>query len=169
MLIRPIAESDLRPYIALRLEALRDHPDAFASSYEDQRNDPDDIWLKRIRSSLDGENYRLFLADTGHQLAAMLGLSREPGPKIRHAANLISVYVRPPYRNQHLLDQFLPHILDWCRQHDITLLRLSVTSTNTPAIRCYQRLGFQTTGTLPQYIRTPDGALHDEYLMFRPV
>ena len=51
--IRPIHESDLRQYISLRLEALRDHPAAFASSYEDQRNDPDDIATGDLHPTFD--------------------------------------------------------------------------------------------------------------------
>jgi ribosomal protein S18 acetylase RimI-like enzyme len=168
--IRPFELSDLPRYIPLRLEALRDNPAAFASSYEDQRHDSEDTWRTRTQRFLDGTHARLFLAETPtHELVAMLGIDREPGSKVRHAAYIISVFVRPPYRRQHLVDRLLQPALDWAREHDVSLLRLSVTTTNIPAIHCYTRLGFQITGTLEKYIRTPDNALHDEYLMSRPV
>lgn len=170
ILIRPFRASDLRAYIPLRLEALRDHPAAFGSSYEDCRDLTDDAWLARLRNFNDGTHARLFTADPGTgELAALLGVYREPGSKVRHAATLVSVYVRPAYRGRRLVDRLLDPAIAWCREREVTILRLSVTTTNAPAIRCYTRLGFQTTGTLPQYIRTPDGAYHDEYLMSRPV
>lgn len=167
--IRPIQASDLRAYVPIRLEALRDHPTSFGSSYEDCRDLTDDAWLGRLASALDGAHARLFTADAGHELAGLLGVFRDPGTKVRHAATLYSVYVRPAYRGRHLVDRLLEPALAWSRDRGVTILRLTVTTTNAPAIRCYTRLGFQTTGTLPQYIRTPDGAYHDEYMMSRPV
>lgn len=42
-----------------------------------------------------------------------------------------------------------------------------VFSQNTGAVRLYERLGFQISGTLPNAIRNPDGSYQDGYVMYR--
>ena len=61
--VRPIEERDLPRYVPLRLEALKNHPAAFGSSYEDQCNDTPEAWLARLTNALAGEHTRLFVAE----------------------------------------------------------------------------------------------------------
>lgn len=42
-----------------------------------------------------------------------------------------------------------------------------VFSKNTPAIKLYEKLGFNIIGTLPQAVRNPDGSYQDSYVMHR--
>jgi len=42
-----------------------------------------------------------------------------------------------------------------------------VISTNTPAIRLWQELGFEIVGTLPGAFRHPEKEYVDVYVMFR--
>jgi ribosomal protein S18 acetylase RimI-like enzyme len=44
-----------------------------------------------------------------------------------------------------------------------------VVSTNAPAIRLWQRMGFEIVGTLPGAFRHPERGFVDVYVMFRPL
>ena len=44
LIIRPTRESDFEPYREMRLEALKNHSEAFASDYEHASTLPDDHW-----------------------------------------------------------------------------------------------------------------------------
>ena len=168
--IRPIRPTDLQAYKALRLEALKSHPEAFGSDYSEQVNEPDSFWEARIRSSLDGRASRIVVAadDSTNHLAGMAGAFRDEGIKTRHSATLVAVYVAPRYRGHRLADAIVHEILAWCAAADVRILRLAVATTNVPAIRCYHRCGFQICGLQPEVIRVGD-TYHDELLMWRRV
>ena len=51
-------------------------------------------------------------------------------------------------------------------RHGISVVKLGVVMTNSPAIRCYSRCGFKVVGLEPQVIWY-DGVLSDELLMAR--
>jgi hypothetical protein len=40
LVIRPLSESDAKPFWGLRLRALKDNPDAFGASYEEEKETP---------------------------------------------------------------------------------------------------------------------------------
>jgi RimJ/RimL family protein N-acetyltransferase len=166
--IRPIQLSDFSAYKSLRLEGLQSHPEAFGSDHAEQSNDPGSIWLNRIRSSEEGIASRMFLAEATSELAGITAVYRETGVKVRHSANVVSVYVRPKYRGRHLAEQLIHNAIAWAASMQIRIVRLTVVTTNAPAIRCYHRCGFQIYGVAPEVIRVGD-TYYDELLMWRRV
>lgn len=177
--IRPIRGADLAAYKALRLEALRAHPEAFGSDYAEQAAEPDSAWEGRIRASLEGEASRILVAadsgagaragtDAPRELAGMVAAFRDGGVKTRHSAILVGVYVAPRWRGRRLADALVREAIAWCAASGIAIARLAVAAANVPAIRCYQRCGFQICGLQPQVIRVGD-TFHDEFLMWRRV
>lgn len=166
--IRPVRQTDLKTYRDLRLEALKAHPDAYGSDYTDQANDPDSVWLGRIQASIEGTASRIFLAEDAGQAVGLAAAYREKGAKVRHSAKLVSVYVRPNYRGCGLAERIIREVLAWCGSVGVRILRLTVVTSNTPAIRCYQRCGFSVYGIQPEVIRIGN-QYHDELLMWRRV
>ena len=166
--IRPISNSDFAAYRELRLEALQAHPAAFGSDHAEQANDPDDVWLDRIRASIDGGKSRLFLADAAGELAGMAGIFRNNGVKVQHGASLVSVYVRPHWRGRGLATRLIGEVVAWCAGAGVRVIRLGVGARNADAIRCYLRAGFTVYGVEPESIRVGD-IYHDELLMWRRV
>src|SRR3982751_701328 len=114
MTIRPIIQSDLPAFKALRLEALREHPEAFGSDYHEAQLQPESAWIERITAAVEGKTHRIFLADAGaKELAGMLGVYRSHGVKNEHAASIWGVYIRPQFRGQRLCEQLMRSALDW--------------------------------------------------------
>jgi ribosomal protein S18 acetylase RimI-like enzyme len=168
MQIRPIMESDLAAFKALRLEALRECPEAFGSDCDESSRQPESYWLDHIHTSIEGEQQRIFLADADeHGLAGMLGVYRSRGVKNHHAANIWGVYIRPEFRGQRLCEKLMHEALAWCAAKELRIVRLSAT-TSAAAIRCYARCGFRVYGVSPEEIRVGD-TYYDELMMWRSV
>ena len=177
--IRPIGAADLAAYKALRLEALRAHPEAFGSDYAEQAAEPDSAWEGRIRASLEGEASRILVAadsdagaragaDAPRELAGMVAAFRDGGVKTRHSAILVGVYVAPRWRGRRLADAIVREAVAWCAAAGVRFVRLAVETNNVPAVRCYHRCGFQICGVQPEVIRIGD-TYHDEFHMWRRV
>lgn len=167
-MIRPIRESDFAAFKALRLEALREHPDAFASDHDENTRLPDSQWLTRLRQGIDSADACTFVAEADGELAGMTGVHRESGVKVRHSAFIWGVYVRPRWRGAKLADRFIETCVDWCATQDIRIVRLTVSTHNVAAIRSYLRCGFAVSGVLPEAIRLGDKYI-DELTMWRRV
>ncbi len=165
--VRGIRESDLAAYKALRLEALRDHPESFGTDYEEDLAQPQAVWVERVRKAVEDPDSRIVVADADGELAGMTGVFRSHGVKNRHAAHIWGVYVQPKYRGRRLVDQMIEEVLNWCRSREVRIVRLSATCVS-PAARCYQRCGFQVYGVSPEEIRIGE-RYYDELLMWRRV
>ena len=165
--IRPATMDDFDATLQMRLEALRDHPEAFGSDYETLLSDPQ-RWRVRI-AAVDAGDQAIFVADEQGALAGMIGVYRSADVKTRHSADIWGVFVRPRWRRTGLGCRLVGTALDWCKRKDgLTVIRLTVESNNTAAIRCYERCGFLASGTMPKMLRI-DGKYHDELLMWREV
>jgi len=166
--IRPGTEEDASAYRELRLEALRNHPEAFSSDYETNLAKPMRYWTERLRLNDPDNGVMLHFAVHNGLLIGMCGITHTSSPKSKHSAYIVSMYVRPDWRGLRIAEDLITTCLDWGRMQGIKIVKLGVTTTNTPAIRCYARCGFQVYGTEPQAICL-DGVFYDELLMARPV
>jgi RimJ/RimL family protein N-acetyltransferase len=166
--IRLIRKSDLHAFRELRLEALREHPDAFGSDYEEDSRQPESFWVERVEKMVDDPFGCAILADAGHELAGMVGVSRHRGAKRKHCGDIWGVYVRPAYRGKRLMDTMIERAIDWCRSSGIRIVNLSVGTHNATALGCYLRRGFSVYGVSPEEMLV-NGRFIDELLLFRRI
>jgi RimJ/RimL family protein N-acetyltransferase len=164
--IRPAREDDAVPLRALRLEALADAPVAFSADYDRTEAETAEAWVERIRQNEANDEGVICVAEAGNGLVGMTGLYRRHWPKTQHSAMIWGVYVTPAWRGQGIAGVLLEACLDWARAQGVMIVKLGVVTTNTPAIRCYVRCGFQVYGLEPQVIHY-DGVFYDELLMAR--
>ena len=92
-LIRPLALADMPLYRPVRLRALRDHPEAFGASFEDEETAD----LSRHIGSPPSVTFGAFV---GGALAGTAGLMVSSGLKRRHRGTVFGVY-RPDSRLGH--------------------------------------------------------------------
>jgi ribosomal protein S18 acetylase RimI-like enzyme len=93
--IKPLQIAAANSLRALRLEALRAHPDCFGSSTEEAEHQSDATY-----SSLAASGYVIGCFNSQGELAGMAGLSAGSMRKVRHRATLWGVYMRPELRRQ---------------------------------------------------------------------
>jgi len=68
-------------------------------------------------------------------------------------AEILTIGVRPPYRQQGIGRRLLDRVFEQMRQAGATSLLLEVAEDNLPALSLYRRCGFLEVGRRPNYYR----------------
>lgn len=163
MQIRQLRGSDAAEYRELRLRALREHPEAFRSSYEEEALKSAD-WSARRVSGTDG--FFLGAFDDAGTLIGTVGLELESRLKLRHQGKVIGMYVKREQAGRGVGRALLAACIDSARRIDgLESLVLTVTSSNEHALRLYRNAGFVECGREPRALKI-DGRYHDKTVMF---
>lgn len=160
--IRRLTAGDWEAYRSIRLEALQSAPEAFGSSFGEERLLTPEDWSARAA----GDDHRVMMgAFAGQELQGMAGLIRERRAKTRHKGSIVSVYVPPVARGKGVARQMLTALLAEARtMAGLEQITLAVVSDNTPARALYESLGFQVYGTERRALKLGD-EYRDEELM----
>jgi GNAT superfamily N-acetyltransferase len=139
VLVRQTVMADWQALRDIRLQALRDAPYAFSSTYEDQLKFGEADWRQRITR---GGTFLAYLPEVStSDPAGMAGGYREdPG-----VVDLISMFVRPQARGRGVGEALIDAVIGWGRALDVNSVSLWVTETNKPALSLYERCGFTVT------------------------
>ncbi len=98
----------------------------------------------------------------------MCGITRQNSPKLQHSTTIVGMYVRPDWRGLQIAERLVTACVEWARTQEVKIVKLAVVTTNTRAIRCYARCGFQVYGIEPQALYY-DRVFYDELLMARTI
>jgi ribosomal protein S18 acetylase RimI-like enzyme len=159
--LRRLTPEDAALYRDIRLEALADSPDAFASTLESEQDRPLESFAARLSDS------HVVGAFDGPRLAGVAGFYVQAGPKHAHKGMLWGMYVRPAYRGAGIGRVLVEAIIAHARQR-VELLQLFVVSDNAAARRLYTSLGFVEYG-VERHATKYQGQYHDDVLMALPL
>lgn len=164
--VRVLGPDDAAAYQALRLRGLREHPQAFTSSAEQDADLPL-AWAQRRLATDATRPHDFFLGafDDAGVLAGMAGLQGYARPKQRHNASLVGMYV-PLERagiglGRALLQALLARAI---ALPGLLQIDLTVTAGNRRAQALYEHCGFTVVGLWPRAILV-DGIYHDKVRM----
>jgi ribosomal protein S18 acetylase RimI-like enzyme len=164
MTIRILTADDAAIHRELRLFALREHPTAFGSSYEEEVNRSLSVTASRL-SPPDSDNFTLG-AFVGDKLVGTVGLGTNRRPKMGHIGIIWGMYVHPDARGQGLGRALMQATIQRARHIGrLEQIKLSVVTTNVAALSLYESLGFETYGTEYRALLV-DGIYYDEYHMW---
>ena len=155
--IRQLTPADAESFRELRLEGLRQNPEAFGSTYEFEKDQPLTRYTGWLTSST------VFGAFQNSQLIGTASFTQLSGLKDSHKGLLRAMYVRPTHRRSGAGRQLVQAVIETARQR-VEQLQLSVVSTNQPAFRLYQSVGFRQYG-LEKNALKHNGTYSDEILM----
>ena len=145
MEIRLLTPSDAESYWKLRLEALKNHPEAFSSSYEEamEKENPVEETAKRFTAAIN----HTFGAFADGELIGMVTLLQEKGAKIQHKAYIVAMYVTSGKQGTGIGKALLETAINKAKTiESIKKINLSVNASNEKAKSLYQKLGFQVFG-----------------------
>jgi len=157
--VRRLTRDDVDAYRAIRLEALTLHPEAFTRTAEDFALQAV-VDLAAVLDKLaffgaespDGQLVGIMAFDQGQKREA-------------HRGWLLQVYVRAAWRGKGCAQALLEAVLEHASDH-VLQVHLGVAADNAPALRLYQKAGFEIYGTDPRFMKV-DGRSIDEHLMVR--
>ena len=166
MEIRVLHTNDAASFQHLRLNALRECPTAFSSSYEEEC----DIPLSRVGERLSPTPDRaVFGAFDDGRLIGIVGLQRESHRKLSHKAFIWGVYVAPTHRKRGVGRRLLQATLDHAASMPgLRQVILSSNAANVASSALYKALGFEPFGVEKGFLMV-DGVLHDEIHMARVI
>lgn len=157
-MIRRLTPADWLAFRDIRLEMLREEPDAYGSPYSDWAERPEAMireWLTRMQT---------FASIDGNRILACAALSRAQNPLAAHRAEVIAVYTRQEARGQGRMRAILTCMAAEARRQGILQLELQVADWNEVAIAAYEQIGFRRYGVLPRAVRR-EAAFGDDILM----
>lgn len=132
-----VAEADWKHLRAVRLAALAESPAAFGSDYATEKEFSENDWRAWAR------DWATFLAFCRHTPIGMAAGVPSDEPDER---KLLAAWVHPDHRGHAVAAALVDAVRRWARAEGAAKLSLWVAQTNRPAVRLYQRLGFEPTG-----------------------
>ena len=155
---KELKAKDWREFKKLRLEALQECPDNFASSFEEEVKNTEEKLIKIL-----DDNYIIGAFDHD-DLIAMVAFYKLNLRKIEHKGIIWGLYLKKTYRSNGIASELLNEIIKHARSN-VLQVQLSVNTKNIKAINLYKKHGFIIYGTELESIKIGNN-FHDEYLMY---
>lgn len=161
MMIRRLVPQDAENYLTLRLKALQNSPEAFGSTYEEEK----DYTVDKYKTRFQSENSLTFGAFENGLLVGIITLVTEQRIKLRHRATIVAMYVSPDMRGLGIGKALIIEAMNKAKDlQDIEQIYITVVTTNKAAKKLYSLLGFEVFGTEKRALKLNE-TYFDEYLM----
>ncbi|WP_010289515.1 GNAT family N-acetyltransferase [Kurthia massiliensis] len=160
--IRILTKDDASNYLAIRHRAVKEEPESFLPTYEEERQKDVDTYEEMLADAL-SKTYGVF---DNHELVGVTTVVQNGHEKMKHIAQIVGVYLAPEHRGKGYSKAMFERIVNDARQNDeLEQLRLSVVDTMVPAIKLYERMGFEILCPDPKVMKMPDGKYLNELQM----
>lgn len=142
VIARQIQKHEWQLMKRVRLAALQDAPQAFATSFASAQSMADTHWQQRAAEGAQGEKSFCTLAfDNSEPIAMAIGLPDETNA---HYSHLVAMWVSPNYRGSNAARLILEEIFHWAKKRGARYIFAGVTENNHRAESFYRKMGFIT-------------------------
>jgi ribosomal protein S18 acetylase RimI-like enzyme len=160
--IRLLEPKDAVIYREIRLAALKANPEAFSSSYAEEKEYP----LGNFENRLSFAHFFTFGAFVDSKLSGVVTLIVETREKTKHKANIVAMYVYPEMRKSGIGRVLMTEAINKAKEiKEVEQIYLSVTSSNTPAKNLYKSLCFESYGIDKNGLKVEDTYYDDELMV----
>jgi RimJ/RimL family protein N-acetyltransferase len=160
--VRRLETSDVEDYRDLRLEGLKNHPEAFASSWEHEAGKLLTWWAERLEANTVFGGWA-----NSSRLVGVAGFRVQDVAKLQHKGVLWGMYVRPEARGTGLAAALVQQVVEHARTV-VEEVCLTVVTSNAAARRLYRAAGFQEYGLERRALKV-GSEYYDEVLMALPL
>ena len=163
IIIRKLQPHESAIYREVRLACLKNVPEYFGSTYEEEVLNPKFFFEKYIETA--SPDHVMFGTFDGEHLIGITGFNRMARQRASHRGELVQVYVDSNYRGQNIGEKLLRQALDYAFRLDgIEQVQLSVIASNKIAIKLYEKIGFRTFGIQPRYFKAGETYMDQQFM-----
>ena len=135
---------DAEKYRMIRLESLKNTPEAFATSYGEEK----DLSSEEFKNKLQSKTSFTYGAFNQGELVGIITLYQEKLIKLQHRAHIGAMYVHPSKRGLGIGKALMEEAIKKAKSIEgLEQVYLAVVSTNESAKKMYSLLGFEVFGT----------------------
>jgi ribosomal protein S18 acetylase RimI-like enzyme/SAM-dependent methyltransferase len=157
MKIKMLTQEDWKIWKSFRLEALKNSPESFGSSYEEELNLPDSDFQNSLTKS------DIFGVFVDNLLVCCTGFYSLNSTKTKHRGVILGMYTKAEYRGKGFASSLIRTIINHAKPR-VTQLHLTCVISNIGAVALYQKHGFKIYGAEPCALKIGN-TFFDEYLM----
>ena len=163
IIFRKLQRHESAIYRELRLSCLKNVPEFFGSTYEEEVLNPKFMFETDIEN--ESPDHAMFGAFDAERLIGIAGFNRMARQRASHRGELVQVYLEPGYRGQNVGERLIQRVLEYAfTLEGIEQVQLSVIARNTTAIKLYEKLGFKTFGVQPKYFKAGDEYMDQQFM-----
>lgn len=141
MELRQARAADWKAVRELRLRALADAPDAFASTLQKEAAFPEQVWRQQAEGGATSATFIAWVDGAGVGMAAIFPVADTSG-----RMHLVGMWVDPQHRRRGIAEALVEQAVRWAQERQAREVILWVADHNIPARMLYERVGFQPTG-----------------------
>lgn len=157
MTIRLLQATDAESYWNLRLESLKENPEAFATTYEES--------IQQVANNLETAGSFTFGAFKNDKLIGIVTVLQEKRLKLQHRGVIVAMYVTPSQRNSGTGQALLKEALKKAKELNLEQITLTVLTDNKPAKALYESMGFQTFGIEKKALKYEEQYFDEEFMV----
>ena len=149
---------DAEKYRSIRLESLKNNPESFASSYEEEK----DFSIEEFKNKFQSNDSFTYGAFEKGELVGIITLYKEKLYKLSHRAHIGAMYVSPSKRGLGIGKVLMEEAIKKAKSIEgLEQVYLAVVSTNESAKKLYSSLGFEVFGTEKKGLRLENNIYFD--------
>lgn len=147
MEIRHLKVDEWEQYRDIRLEFLKTEPQATSFSYEEEVLKNEEQWQEDLKELFEEQSAVFWIAEENGEFKGIVGGITDSGPKQRHIAIVISMYVDREFRGRGIGKKLLGSLLEELESNPrFVKINLDVTTTQESAVKLYESFGFEKVG-----------------------
>ncbi len=153
IIYRKIRSDESPEYRRVRLECLKTVPEVFGTVYEDEVGKAK-LYFEELIEQNSAEAI-FFGAFDGDNLIGTAGFVRGERTKTRHLGEIVGMYVNPDFLGQKVGENLLRVLAKAVFElNSIEQIYLTVIADNVPAVRLYEKIGFESFGIQENYFKS---------------
>lgn len=139
--IRRLSQGEAEVYRHIRLESLRESPEAFATTYDSALNRNEESWRAQANSGAQGDDRAIIIVLDDDRAIGLAALYRDTGDST--TGDLLQMWIAPSHRGGPTAAALLDHLFRWASERGFVSIRAEVTPGNLRALRFYEKHGFR--------------------------
>lgn len=153
--LRRITPQEAGNFRNLRLQALQQHPRAYAQTFDEECDQPPQAFAQFLRNNV------VLGAYDNDLLVGYTNLTLSRGAKLAHKGTVWGAYVRPVYRNTHLAQRMRLRLFEIAKGMGLQYCQSSIMASNAAALQVHMAVGYEEVYREKDGVRHLDGTFDD--------